>query len=111
MKRGELGGELIGPATCVVGAILSGNRILVLVGEPAIKERACSADVGVPVGHRAKLRPGVQVHAGQTAGGRNQRAGPFSIGAEIFPIFIKLRVKTARAPTAKDLLHPSGVYS
>src|SRR5215470_8507954 len=116
MKRGQLGGELVGLATGVIGTTLGGDRIHTFVVEASIIECArpfhfSSANISVPVGYRPEPRPGVQVYASQTVGRGNQRAGSLSVWSEAFPIFVKLRVKTARTPTAKYLLHSGLVHS
>src|SRR6516162_4878192 len=106
MKRRQLGGKLVWFAAGVVFAILRRDRILAFVVEPSIKERArtmhfCRAHIGVPVGHRPEARPGVKVYSSQAVGRWNQRAGPLSVGSETLPIFIKLRIKTARPPNCR----------
>src|SRR5215467_5097037 len=116
MKRGQLGGELVGFATGVVGTALGGDRIRTFVVEASIIECArpfhfSSANISVPVGYRPEPRPGVQVHASQTVRGWNQRTGALPVRSETFPVLVKLCIETARPPTRKNLLDNCLVHS
>src|SRR5262249_30752305 len=96
-------------------ATLRGNGKLALVAEPGIKESPgavhfINADIRVPVGHRAESSPRMKVHARQAIGRRNQRAGPLTIGSEALPVYVQFSIKTARAPTRKDLFDCRHIY-
>src|SRR5215831_7067256 len=104
VQSGELWRDQVWDVSHVERAIFCSERILRRIVESGIKECAgaahfCHTNVCVPVGHRAKAGPGMQVHASETIGWGNQCAGPFPIGSESLSIFSEFCVKATRTPS------------
>src|SRR4029079_8059201 len=96
-------GQPVRRAACVVAAAFGRHRKLILVGEARVEERARAvhlgrADIGVPVGHRAETGPGVQVDAGETECGWDERSSLAAVRTQRLAVLVELGVEAPGAP-------------
>src|SRR5215831_4165899 len=106
LQCGEFRRDQVWHPTHIERAVFYSERILYWIVKPGIK--ICTGTthfrdthVSIPVGHRAKTGPGMQVHASQTVGRGNQSACTFSVRPQSLSVFSQFRVKAPGTPGRK----------